>query len=127
MANEFYSAASIATFAGATAVTITVTNALRTAFGWDAAWVGFAVAEVVCFTGLVIQGAQGPGDWAVAFFNGCAVYLAAAGASAGGGTVLKRFGNSGGNQGASGGTSSGTAQRAPAAPLIPRRFWGPWL
>lgn len=85
---EFFTWGSLGTLAGATSATMVITNTLRSAIGWDAKWVGLAIAEVICLGAAFATGSSGS-DFVIAVLNGCLVYLSAAGTTAAGGAVTQ--------------------------------------
>ncbi len=84
--NDFFTAESLATFSGAVAATFVVPNAIQKAFNWNPRWLALVLAWVICFGVVFSQKAAGistpPITYVVAFFNGCLVFLSAAGGTA---------------------------------------------
>ena len=96
----------LATTAGAVAVTVLITNALRAAFGWSAAWVALLVAFVTqaAVWWFVAGGtAEAAG---LAIFNTFVVYTAATGGNA---------------------LVNAVANRNTARAMIGASFWSGWV
>lgn len=134
--NDFFTAESLLTFAGATTATVVVPNALQKAFQFNPRWLALVVAQVACIAVVynqhhtAVPGTVIPAsDYLIALVNGCLVYCSAAGAT------------SVGNQAAGGGAMGGGVARGNVQPEaeprgefdLPRRpakrrgFFTPWF
>jgi len=98
-----------------------ITNTLRSAIGWEAKWIGLAIAEVICLGTAFATGSTGS-DFVIAVLNACLVYLSAAGATAAGATVTQGAAVRADARGTNVGRRDGTAERP-----HDRSFFDPWL
>jgi hypothetical protein len=80
--HEFFTIQSMLTFGGATAATFVITNAIYKATGWSPKWLGLVIAVVLAIAGVYYSHGQGV-DYIAGLANGCLIYLAAAGGTAG--------------------------------------------
>jgi ferric-dicitrate binding protein FerR (iron transport regulator) len=98
-----------------------ITNTLRIAIGWEAKWIGLAIAEVICLGAAFATGSTGS-DFVIAVLNGCLVYLSAAGATAAGATVTQGASVRADARGSNVGSRDLTDQRSKD-----HSFFEPWL
>jgi hypothetical protein len=79
---EFFTAASLGTFVGATGFVFVISNVLRRALGPDSRFIPICVGLIVAFVGAWTTGQLGaPLDVLVAFANGCLLCCTAGGAT----------------------------------------------
>lgn len=71
----------LATIGGAIAATVLITNMLRQAFGWSAAWVALAVAAVTQVAVWYFVAGGTPDAFGLALFNVFVVYAGATGSN----------------------------------------------
>jgi len=126
--NDFFTLQSLFTFVGTVGATTVIVNGLHSAFDLKPAWLGLAVAEILCVGAVMFshhqpQAGMTPvtADYFVAVINGFLVYCSAAGATRLGERAI---------HGSSGPQSSPIAQgKAEAAPRAPakRRFFRAWF
>jgi hypothetical protein len=80
---EFFTAQSMTTLAGATGITYVVANGCQAAFGFNPKWLALAIAMVVCLVGAAASGSvHSVVDVLVAIFDGFLVFMTARGGSA---------------------------------------------
>lgn len=77
--SQFVTGASIGTFAGATGAVWGVSNALRQAFNIDRPFIPLLVSLAVSYGIVISSGSHSVLDYALAFVNGCLLFLSAAG------------------------------------------------
>jgi len=84
-ASQFHTWASLATLAGASALTLIITNTLRYIFNLpNARWLGLLVAEVVSLASayyMAYSKSHNSGDLVIAFLNGFLIFATALGGS----------------------------------------------
>jgi hypothetical protein len=78
---DFFTPASMFTFAGATTAVFVVVNGLQQAFDWRPRWLGLIVAQIVVNGGVYASGGNGLVNYGVGVVNGFLVFLAAGGAT----------------------------------------------
>lgn len=71
----------LATIGGAIAATVLITNMLRQAFGWSAAWLALAVAAVTQVAVWYFVAGGTPDAFGLALFNVFVVYAGATGSN----------------------------------------------
>lgn len=108
-----YTAASMATLAGASTLTLLISNALQSSLNFNPKWLALAIAQAFSIAGISFTKGVYSGETIfVAVVNGFVIYSAAIG--------INRTGGSGG-----GGRGAATTQGL-QSPQPRRGFWTPW-
>ena len=76
---DFFTVASITTFAGATGITFVVANGIQKAFDYNPKWLALAIAIVICELGAALTQGSGVGDYLMGIVNGFLVFNTAGG------------------------------------------------
>jgi hypothetical protein len=77
---SFFTLASVATFAGASASVVAVTNTIRSLTPWRTPWIGYVVCLALALVGAKAVGSlHGSVDVFIAFLNSCLLFCTAAG------------------------------------------------
>ena len=92
--NDFFTTASLASFAGLSAATFVVTNTIRVATKFDPPWLGLPIALIATEIGVFLTSPHGPGPYLLGILNGCLVFLTAAGGASAGEAVTARVAES---------------------------------
>jgi hypothetical protein len=72
--NEFFTAESMLTLAGATLITTIVTNAIQYAFSWNPKWFGLVIAMIIAIVGVILTPEYKPLDFLIGVINGFFIY-----------------------------------------------------
>jgi hypothetical protein len=117
---EFFTAESMFTLTGASAVTVIICNSLQKALNFNPRWLALAIAEILTIVGTIASQASAAGSWGVtlliAVVNGFLVYATATGGAQIAGAVRPVPGNKGHNLQASARAAGGR-----------RNFATPWF
>ncbi|MBO0935996.1 hypothetical protein J2I47_05505 [Fibrella sp. HMF5335] len=109
---DFFTVASVTTFAGATGITYVIANGLQKAFDFNPKWLALAIGIIVCELGAALSSASGVADYLMAVVNGFLVFN-----TAGGMTSLT---------GPPAPPAGGTTRETPFGPTR-REFTSPWF
>lgn len=76
---DFFTVASITTFAGATGITYVVANGIQKAFNYNPKWLALAIGILICELGAVLSNASSVAEYLMAIINGFLVFNTAGG------------------------------------------------
>ena len=110
MPEEFFTAESMLTLAGASLITMVITNSVQHAFNFNPKWFGLAIAFIVSITGVILVGNYTVVTFIIGIFNGFLIYASSTG-------IMQMAGTS---------IESTTAKSMAGDPGIKRKFWNKW-
>ena len=110
MPEEFFTVESMLTLAGASLITLVITNSVQHAFNFNPKWFGLAIAFIVSITGVIIVGNNTVVAYIIGIFNGFLIYASSTG-------IMQMAGSS---------TESTTADSMAGNIEIRRKFSSKW-
>ena len=79
MPDEFFTAESMLTLAGATAITMIITNSMQHVFNFNPKWFGLVIAFLISIAGVIIIGDHTVAAYFIGVINGFFIYANSAG------------------------------------------------
>lgn len=79
MPEQFFTAESMLTLAGATAITMIITNSMQHAFNFNPKWFGFVIAFLISIAGVIVIGDHTVAAYFIGVINGFFIYANSAG------------------------------------------------